>query len=135
MTEEKISFRPHHFLCALSFQGKGYSPAFIKNFSEIKARLDAPDGDAECITITSHTDSICQPCPHRRDTLCEQQDKITQLDNAHANALGWEVGTTLSWGEAKQQIKQNFTMEKFHDICATCSWKELGICETVFKEI
>ena len=32
MTEAILQFRPHHFLCAFCFQGKGYSPEFIENF-------------------------------------------------------------------------------------------------------
>lgn len=129
-----IIFRPHHFLCALAFQGKGYSPEFIQNFSEIKARLDAPQGDNQLITITEETDSICAPCPHRQDKLCEQQAKIVQLDKAHAQALNWQVASTITWHDAKQQIKQNLTIDKFHTICSPCSWKKLGICETVFRK-
>jgi hypothetical protein len=74
----QLQFRPHHFLCALSFQGKGYSTAFAANFSRIMQELNAPGGDAIQIAITADTDSICAPCPSRRDRLCETQDKITQ---------------------------------------------------------
>ena len=38
-----LKFRPHHFLCTLGFQGKGYSPGFVANFQAIADRLRGPD--------------------------------------------------------------------------------------------
>ena len=36
-----LSFRPHHFLCTLGFEGKGYSDAFTRNMAEIADALRA----------------------------------------------------------------------------------------------
>lgn len=126
-----IYFRPHHFLCALCFQGRGYSPAFVANFQTIMNVLTSCHGDQTPIHIINHTDSICAPCPNRRDKNCTTQEKITALDHAHAHALEIKPDTTVTWGEAKQLIAEKISLEKFHEICATCSWKELGICEGV----
>ena len=39
-----IRFRPHHFLCSLGFEGKGYSEAFTANMTGIvMGRLRAPE--------------------------------------------------------------------------------------------
>ena len=27
-----LEFRPHHFLCTLGFEGKGYSDEFVRNY-------------------------------------------------------------------------------------------------------
>lgn len=128
-----ISFRPHHFLCALCFQGKGYSPKFIENFSAIMQQLNAADGDAVKIEVVAETDSICQPCPHRREKSCTSQEKILQLDRAHADVLKLQPSDVLTWGEAKKRIAEWMTLEKFHQTCAPCEWKTLGICEATLK--
>jgi len=127
-----INFRPHHFLCALCFQGAGYSVGFVRNFKKIMHTLNQ-DETTE-INIVQHTDSICAPCPHRINLLCDTQEKIEQLDQAHAETLNIKTNTTISWENAKAQIKKNLTLEKFHKICEPCGWKESGMCEKVLRE-
>ncbi len=130
----QINFRPHHFLCALCFQGRGYSSAFVAHFAAIMSLLHSPEGDNTHIHIVDHTDSICDPCPHRIGNACQTEEKIAVLDQAHANALDIKVNTTMTWGEAKNKIAQHLTLDKFHQMCATCSWKKWGICESRLKE-
>ncbi len=125
----EICFRPHHFLCALCFEGKGYSPTFIANFENIMTRLNSSVGDDVKIKVVAHTDSICHPCPNRNEKKCSSEEKILVLDNAHAAALKIKVGDIITWGEAKKLIAENIDLNKFHEICASCNWKELGICE------
>ena len=127
------AFRPHHFLCAFCFQGKGYSEEFIANFSAIMAELNTDHGDDTPITISPHTDDICAPCPHRTGTTCHSEPKINQLDAAHLTALGLEGLESITWGEAKQRIKSHLTLEKFNKICSPCEWKASGICESVLQ--
>lgn len=128
---KRIDFRPHHFLCALCFQGKGYSPAFVANYEKISAHLRDP---ATQINVVNHTDSICAPCPHKNLKLCATEEKVQELDANHAAILGIKAGDTLNWLQAKERIAENLTLEKFHKICATCSWKSLGICEQVITD-
>lgn len=126
-----IPFRPHHFLCTLCFQGKGYSPDFIRQYKKIHATLSEPEGDGVALQVVNETDAICAPCPHKRGRVCATETKIKQLDTAHANALTLIEGETLTWGEAKIRIQNQLTLEIFHDICEPCSWKSYGLCETV----
>jgi uncharacterized protein len=128
-----ITFRPHHFLCTLCFQGKGYSPTFVENYQKIVEQLNSATGDLTPISIIAHTDSICAPCPHKQNTQCASQEKITRLDNAHAEALGIKTGDIIYWGEAKKLIAEKITLEQFHQMCGACSWKNLGICEQVLR--
>jgi len=128
-----IAFRPHHFLCALCYKGNGYSPAFVANFDMIMKVLRATNGDQVSINIVKETDSICEPCPNRAGSRCQTEDKIRVLDHAHAAALNWKPETRISWGEAKTRIAEQLTLDKFHVICSTCSWKKYGICEGVLK--
>ncbi len=129
----KIKFRPHHFLCTLCFQGKGYSPAFITNYEKIVDQLQKKPSTK--IRVVNYTDAICAPCPHRQGAHCATQEKITHLDQLHSFVLDIQPGDEFSWEEAKQRIATKLTLEKFHHICAGCSWKNLGICEQVLTTI
>ncbi|MBU6374700.1 MAG: DUF1284 domain-containing protein [Bdellovibrionales bacterium] len=125
----RLRFRPHHFLCALGFQGKGYSPSFISNFSKIVQALNNKEGDQVVIEVVAETDSICEPCPNRRDTKCTTEEKIRLLDQRHQKLLGIEVGQNLQWGQAKDLMASRVEIESFRDACKTCSWLALGVCE------
>lgn len=84
-----MKFRPHHFLCTVGYQGKGYSEEFVKNYDRISQSLkrNGVKGDDTPIEVVAKTDSICSPCPSKRGDLCETQEKIEKLDNAHAKIL------------------------------------------------
>ncbi len=129
----RLKFRPHHVLCNLGFQGKGYSDEFVSNFNKINT-LTNDDNSVE-IEIVEFTDDICAPCPHKRDSLCTKQGKIERLDQAHSKALGIKSGDVLTWSSAKNLIAQSITLEKFEEICAPCSWKELGICRKALEQL
>ncbi|MDO8953861.1 MAG: DUF1284 domain-containing protein [Gammaproteobacteria bacterium] len=126
-----MKFRPHHFLCTLCFQGKGYSPEFVQNYQALADILRAEHGDETLIEVVAQTDHICSPCPHKREALCETQAKIVKLDTAHANALGLKTGEKLTWGQAKARIAQNIDLATFEKICEPCSWKASGMCREV----
>ncbi len=130
-----FEFRPHHFLCALSFQGKGYSSAFVQNFQDITHELRKPGGEKTLLKVTLHTDHICAPCPHRRGLSCTSQEKISLLDKNHQQVLQLKEGDILTWKEAKEKIRQSMTLEKFHQACESCQWKPLGLCEAALKEL
>lgn len=127
-----ITFRPHHFLCTLCFQGKGYSPDFVRQYKGLVAELDGEE--ATPITVVEESDQICQPCPHRRASTCEQEVKIQALDRGHAKVMAWKVGETLTWKEAKDRMRQHLSLDQFHEICAPCAWKPYGICEKIIRD-
>jgi hypothetical protein len=129
-----IKFRPHHFLCSLGFQGKGYSPAFIKNYQNIIDTLKDSENPV-LLQVVEETDAICVPCPHRRGKRCTSQAKIETLDEAHAKILDLKAGDLYTWAEATEKIKQSFTLEIFEEVCKPCSWKELGLCRQALKKL
>ena len=132
-----LEFRPHHFLCTLGFEGKGYSDAFVRGYQEIadQLRKHGSAGDTVEIQVAAATDSICAPCPNRRDTLCSTESRIRKLDEGHAAILGIQVGQVLSWGEAKKILAEKMTEEAFESVCAPCSWKALGVCKTALIKL
>lgn len=126
-----LEFRPHHFLCTLGFQGKGYSDAFVANYQKIVDELT----DGTPIRVAADTDRICGPCPNRVGTLCTSEEKIRSLDSAHARILGLRAGDTLTWDQAKKKIAENFTDERFEAACAPCGWKSLGVCKAALDRL
>ncbi len=131
-----IRFRPHHFLCTVGFEGKGYSESFVANYTRIADELrGSKAGDALEIEVVGGTDSICEPCPNRRGVLCETEAKIRTLDDAHAAVLGIRPGDRLTWGEAKTKIRERMTIEKFHAACAPCAWLRAGMCEKALTKL
>lgn len=129
-----ISFRPHHFMCTLGFEGKGYSNHFVKNYAAIVAQLNAEPNTL--IQVTSVLDDICRACPHQtRDRLCNSQPKIEKLDAAHQSILGLAERQVVSWKQAKKLLKQRMTLSQFHLACADCEWKDLGVCENALRQL
>ncbi len=131
-----ISFRPHHFLCALGFEGKGYSDAFTANMSRmVDGILRSPDGDETLLSVTFEADDICAPCPKRRGVGCESQGKIDTLDRDHAAALKLSPEQTLSWAEAKERIVANVRPDDLDRLCSGCSWLDGGMCKSALTRL
>jgi hypothetical protein len=133
---DPLRFRPHHLLCSLGYQGKGYSPGFTANMDAIIAgRLRAAGGNATVIEVTGATDDICAPCPRRRGRLCTNEAKIGGLDRAHAAALALAPGDRLTWGEAKARIRAKVPPGSLKTICRDCEWEPLGLCEAALARL
>ncbi|SLN12240.1 hypothetical protein PEL8287_00328 [Roseovarius litorisediminis] len=131
-----VTFRPHHFLCSLGFQGKGYSDGFTANMARIVVEgLRAPGGDDTLIEVTGATDDICAPCPKRRGQICDAQEKIAALDSRHARALGLFSGTCLTWAEAKRRIVKRVPPGALQNLCSGCQWLDLGLCEQALFDL
>lgn len=133
---DMIKFRPHHFLCALGYEGKGYSPDFTANMSAIVIdRLREQMGDATVIMVTRGLDDICAPCPRKTGQSCTHQSTIDRLDSAHGAALSLAPGDRLTWGEAKARIRSAVEPGKLTTLCAGCEWLPLGLCEMALARL
>jgi len=131
-----IRFRPHHFLCSLGFEGKGYSDAFTANMAAIVlGRLRAAAGETAEIEVVGQTDDICAPCPKRVCTDCLSQPLIAALDAAHAEALALTPGDRLTWGAALDRIRRRVAPEDLDRICAGCQWLDLGLCRAAVARL
>jgi len=130
-----IRFRPHHFLCALGFQGKGYSESFTANMAKIVDRLRGPGGGDVVLQVTMQADAICAPCPHKRGMGCQKSTKISALDTRHAAALGLTNGDDLTWADAQARIRAQVAPGDLASLCAGCAWLELGVCEDALARL
>ena len=130
-----VTFRPHHFLCALGFAGKGYSDDFTANMARIIAQLRAPGGGGVEIKVTFQADSICAPCPHKRGLSCSKAAKIAALDQRHARALSLTDGDCLTWAHAQARIVAQVPPGSLAQLCFGCQWLELGLCEATLTTL
>lgn len=124
---DPIAIRPHHFLCIVGFQGAGYSLDFVKNFQHLKDQLES--NPETLLRVEPTLDQICGPCPHNQGTHCIEEKKIQHLDSRHQKILGLQSGQTLTWAEGLTRLAERMTLEKFHEACAGCDWKDWGVCE------
>lgn len=130
-----IELRPHHFLCTIAYEGKGYSKAFVKNYDRIAAKLkESPDTK---VRVSFGLDMICSHCPHKNVSLhnCRDQQTIDKIDYAHASILGLHEGEILSFKEAKKKIKKHMSVELFQKACKPCEWQKFGMCERALREL
>ena len=131
-----LRFRPHHFLCATGFAGRGYSDGFTANMHRIVAdTLRAAGGAATVIEVVGAADDICAPCPRRRGALCEAQAKIEAIDARHAMALGLRAGDRLTWGAAQARIRARVAPGDLATLCAGCQWLSAGLCEAALARL
>ena len=129
-----VRLRPHHVLCAIGWQGRGYSPDFTRNMNRIvQGRLRA-DPTTE-VVFTAGADAICGPCPSRRGTGCAAQDRIDALDRRHAEALGIAPGARMGWAEAQSRAVSRLVPDDLDRICAGCQWLELGLCKDALARL
>ena len=121
-------------MCAIGWAGRGYSEAFSANMDAVVAgRLRADPSTP--VTFTAMADSVCAPCPHRRDLGCASGEKIAALDSAHAQALGITPGQQMTWAEAEARARTRLRPEDLDRICARCQWLEYGMCKDALRRL
>lgn len=117
-----LTLRPHHALCLLFFEGKGYSQAFVEN-------MWAVVGDPnQVVQITSGCDTLCQACPHNQYGVCDDEAKVTAFDQRVLAHIG-------SLKDAEEPIALTDLCQKVHDailqrgllaeVCGECEWAAL----------
>lgn len=120
-------------MCVHGFQGKGYSPAFVRNFWQVVERLKNEDIIVEAVAGTK--EDICAPCPNNQGETCVEETKIKKLDDAYAATLEIKTGEQLSWKDAKKLIVKKVTDEAFEKNCEPCGWKRLGYCKIALEKL
>jgi hypothetical protein len=118
-----IFLRPHHLLCLLNFQGRGYSDEFIDNMRRLLNVLKlAPDERLICTTCGC--DDICKSCPKMTYEQCADDARVSYLDTAYTKAFDISVGDTISLNEVLRMAAKLPECD-FRKICETCCWFEL----------
>ncbi|TXB71352.1 DUF1284 domain-containing protein [Paracoccus aurantiacus] len=121
-------------LCAIGWQGRGYSEAFSRNMDAVVVGRLRADPDTPVI-FTSQADSVCGPCPHRRGEGCASDERISWLDQNHARALGITPGQQMRWQQAEARARERVRPDDLDVICARCQWLEYGMCKGALRRL
>ena len=124
-----VALRAHHVLCMLTYVGKGYSPAFVRNFDGIVHRLAA--GEEAC--LVEGPDAVCAP-------LCESEGACAHChsagvrvrDQRAAQELALLLGRPLGVGSRLQldgallaRLRTAYISGQIRGACAGCEWADL----------
>lgn len=117
--QDIISLRPHHALCIQFFEGKGYSPEFVKNMATVIEHLKQ---DTK-IMLTVGTDRICDSCPNRKEEQCNQDAKVIRYDKAVLSVCQLNEEQEYHWQEIDSKVNTLIIQpDMLHNICGDCSW-------------
>ncbi|KAA0968979.1 DUF1284 domain-containing protein [Aureimonas fodinaquatilis] len=126
-----LRLRPHHLLCMLNYVGLGYNDAFVANYDQVIARVNA----GEDIEIVAGPDDICAPLlKEGREAHCLTQgvkirDAAAARDIAALVGLPTEEGSLLIVTlDMAQQLRGSFAT-KLRRACHGCEWSAL--CSTI----
>lgn len=115
-----MELRPHHGLCLLFFQGKGYSPEFVENMTRLKQAMAANLP----VRLTGQADGICAACPHFVNGDCAA--KAPRYDQAVLDLCGLRLGQTLPLGQLQDAIRGSILAPGLREqVCGDCQWSAL----------
>ena len=116
------TLRPHHALCALFFEGRGYSEAFIENMTAFVA------DPGQLLQITSGCDALCQACPNNLNDQCVDEAKVSLFDQRTLNHCGeaFQVDQPKSLSELCQNVCEAILQQGLlAEVCGECEWARL----------
>ncbi|WP_422038716.1 DUF1284 domain-containing protein [Roseibium sp.] len=122
-----IRIRPHHFLCMLTFLGKGYTAPFVRNYTHIVDRLNS----GEELEIVDGPDDICRPMLAEADHHCHQEsirdrDDIASRRIHELLELDIEPGQKFSLTHAQiEALRDAYADGMFRTACAGCEWQTM----------
>ncbi len=128
--------RGHNLLCIQGFVGKGYSPGFVANMTQVVRSL----GAAAEVTVVAQADALCSACPNLSDEGCTLHGRGTEAgilrqDRDVIGRLRLAEGATYSWGEILERIRRHLAPEDLDEICGTCPWLPMGHCKEGLRRL
>lgn len=125
-----MKIRAHNLLCIQGFVGKGYSPEFVRNMTEVVAAL----GPAAEVTVVAEPDAVCEACPNLSPTGCRlhgegTERSIVRQDRDVLGRLGIAEGGTLLWSALLRRLAERIRPGDLDGICGACPWLPLGVCK------
>ena len=112
--------RPHHGLCILFFEGKGYSEEFVRNMTDVTAALSAPSARVRTV---SGTDLLCAACPHNKNGICDSSVKVECFDRKVTEICGLHIGEELKADDFFELVKENIIRAgRLREVCGNCEW-------------
>ncbi len=122
-----VSIRPHHLLCMLTYLGKGYTPAFVENYSTIVQRLN----EGEPIELVEGPDTLCQPMLDEPGCHC-RNESVRNRDRTAAADIALVLGRPLEKGNSiildrktLSFLRDAFSNGSIRKACQGCEWQNM----------
>ncbi len=115
-------FRPHHALCLLFFEGKGYSQVFVENMAAFLA------DPSQLVQIANGCDILCQACPHNQAGFCDDEVKVSLFDRRTLSLTGAMVNADhpLPLSQLCQSVYDTILQQGLlAEVCGDCEWAPL----------
>jgi uncharacterized protein len=131
-----VQLRGHHFLCILTYRGKGYTEIFVARMTGIVDAINA----GSPVVLMSGPDDICaglsQKCQEDASHDCLAAE-IRELDGLAAIAVGAVLARDLSVAAALgrseiESLRKAYAAGSIRAACEGCSWKEF--CDEIVSE-
>jgi uncharacterized protein len=131
-----VLLRGHHFLCILTYKGKGYSQPFVDNMT---VQVNAIRAGRE-VRLIEGPDAICagltQKCRADVQHDCNAAD-TRRLDSLAIEAVSKLLRRDLTAAEpltAKDiaRLRSEYATGTIRAACADCSWK--AFCDAIVVE-
>ncbi len=117
-----VLLRPHHGMCILFYEGKGYSTGFTDHMSRVIRLLN----DDTSVRITSGPDEICSCCPNLNEKVCLSDEKVHKYDRMVLDMTGLQDGSECTYGEFSRSVKEHILLSgRRREICGDCEWDEI----------
>lgn len=128
-----VRLRGHHFLCMLTFVGKGYSDAFVANMTQIIERI----GKGAPIETVVGPDDICAGLSAQCRAACDHDctnGEIDALDRQAVADVERVLGRTLLavhpvTADDVARLRNAFRQGTNRTACVFCRWKSL--CDNI----
>ncbi len=126
-----IRLRSHHLLCILTYVGKGYSPAFTDNMTQVAERLSS----GEEVEIVEGPDAICaplldHPTPHCSLKRVTARDRLATQDLSAILGINCTVGSRLTLDQGVlRNLRRAFATSELRRACTGCEW--FGLCSSI----
>lgn len=120
-----IRLRPHHFLCILTYGGKGYTRRFVRGFDAVVAKIRR----GRPVALVRGPDDICIGLRGRQfQRHCFSEDVKRRdrgaLHDFRKHALRVEHAAPLSPLRVRR-LRELYAANAIRTGCAACGWKRL----------
>jgi uncharacterized protein len=131
-----VQLRGHHFLCILTYRGKGYTERFVARMTALVEAIN----DGMPVVLMSGPDDICaglsQKCREDASHDCLAAE-IRELDRMAASALNKVLRRDLSvaapLGRSDVELlRKAYASGSIRAVCNGCSWKDF--CDEIVAE-
>lgn len=124
-----VALRAHHLLCLLTYVGKGYNPAFVRNFDGLARRL----AGGEDIVLVDGPDDVCAPlcesegaCAHCHRSSVQVRDQRAgqELAALLVETVGVDSRLRLD-ASLLARLRAAYASRNIRGACAGCEWADL----------